>query len=98
MDTQELILIEKLCLHYKIEISFFDALESIGLIEIKTFQKNKYLYQEKIGDIEKMIRLHKELNVNMEGIDIVFNLLEKEIKLKNKIIKLRNKLRIYEDH
>lgn len=97
MATQDLILIEKLCLHYKIEFSFFDALDNIGLIEIKTVKENKYLYQDKIGDIEKMIRLHHELNVNMEGIDIVFNLLNNEIKLKNEIIKLKNKLRIYKD-
>jgi len=97
MATHNLILIETLCLHYKIEVSFFDTLESIGLIEIKTIKENKYLYQDKIGDVEKMIRLHHELNINMEGIDIVFNLLENEIKLKDEINKLKNKLRIYED-
>ena len=97
MATQDLILIEKLCLHYKIEFSFFDALDNIGLIEIKIFEENKYLYQDKIGDVEKMIRLHHELNLNMEGIDIVFNLLENEMKLKEEINKLRNKLRLYED-
>lgn len=97
MATHNLILIETLCLHYKIEVSFFDTLESIGLIEIKTIKENKYLYQDKIGDVEKMIRLHHELNINMEGIDIVFNLLENEIKLKDKINRLKNKLRIYED-
>ncbi len=98
MATQDLILIEKLCLHYKIEFSFFDALDNIGLIEIKTVKENKYLYQNKIGDVEKMIRLHHELNVNMEGIDIVFNLLENEVKLKDEITKLKNKLRLYEDN
>jgi len=97
MATHNLILIETLCLHYKIEVSFFDTLESIGLIEIKTIKENKYLYQDKIGDVEKMIRLHHELNINIEGIDIVFNLLENEIKLKDKINRLKNKLRIYED-
>ena len=97
MATQDLILIEKLCLHYKIELSFFDALDNIGLIEIKTVKENKYLYQDKIGDVEKMIRLHHELNVNMEGIDIVFNLLKNELKLKDEINKLKNKLRLYED-
>jgi len=97
MATQNLILIKKLCLHYKIEFSFFDALDNIGLIEIKTVKENKYLYQDKIGDVEKMIRLHHELNINMEGIDIVFNLLKNEMKLMDEINKLKNKLRIYED-
>ncbi len=97
MTTQNLILIEKLCLHYKIEFSFFDALNNIGLIEIKTYEENKYLSKNEIGDIEKMIRLHHELNLNMEGIDIVFNLLQKEKELRLEINTLKNKLRLYED-
>lgn len=35
MARQELILIEKLCFHYKVKFSFFDALYGIGLIKIK---------------------------------------------------------------
>ena len=97
MATHNLILIEKLCLHYKIEFSFFDALNNIGLIEIKTYEENKYLYKDEIGDIEKMITLHHELNVNMEGIDVVFNLLQKEKELQLEINTLKNKLRLYED-
>ena len=98
MATHNLILIETLCLHYKIEFSFFDTLESIGLIEIKTIKENKYLYQDKIGDVEKMIRLHQELNINMEGIDVVFNLLQKEKKLQEEINALQNRLRLYENN
>lgn len=97
MATQNLILIKELCLHYKIEFSFFDALDNMGLIEIKTFKEDKYLYQDKIGDIEKMIRLHHELNVNMEGIDVIFNLLEKELKLQEEIKFLKSRLRLYEN-
>jgi len=97
MAIQDLILIEKLCIHYKIEFSFFDALDNIGLIEIETVDQSKFINQDKIGDLEKMIRLHHELNINMEGIDIVFNLLKNEMKLKDEINKLKNKLRVYED-
>lgn len=96
MAIQELILIEKLCIHYKIEDSFFDELENIGLIKIEIFEQNKFIHQDKIGDLEKMIRLHRELNVNIEGIDIVFNLLEKEIELQEEVKALKNRLRLYE--
>jgi len=97
MVLQDLILIEKLCSHYKIEFSFFDALDDIGLIKIETFEQNKFIHQDKIGDLEKMIRLHNELHVNIEGIDIVFNLLEKELKLREEINTLKNRLRLYEN-
>jgi len=98
MAIQNLILIEKLCIHYKIEFSFFDALDNIGLIEIETVDQSKFINQDRIGDLEKMIRLHHELNVNLEGIDIVFNLLQKEKVLQEEINKLKNRLRLYENN
>ncbi len=98
MASQELILIEKLCIHYQIEYSFFDALENIGLIKIETVDQNKCINQDKIGDLEKMIRLHTELNVNVEGIDIVFNLLKREMALTEEIKALKNRLSLYEQN
>jgi len=98
MAIQDLILIEKLCIHYKIEFSFFDALNNIGLIEIETVGQNKFINQDKIGDLEKMIRLHHELNVNLEGIDIVFNLLQNEKALQEEINILKNRLRLHENN
>ena len=44
-----------------------------------------------------MIRLHHELNVNIEGIDVVFNLLQQQLKLKEEVNTLKNKLQIYEN-
>jgi len=98
MATQDLILIEKLCIHYKIEFSFIDALDNIGLIEIETVDQSKFINQDKIGDLEKMIRLHHELNINIEGIDVVFNLLQKEKKLQEEVNALQNRLRLYENN
>ena len=98
MDKQDLILIDILCINYKIKFSFFDALDNIGLIKIETFEQNKFIHQDKISDLEKMITLHQELNVNLEGIDIVFNLMEKELKLRDEINSLKNRLRLYEDN
>lgn len=98
MVTEDLVLIDKLCLHYKIELSFIDALDNIGLIEIEILDHSRFIHQDRISDLEKMIRLHHELNVNIEGIDVVFNLIEKEMNLKKEINSLKNRLRLYEDH
>jgi hypothetical protein len=46
--------------------------------------------------IEKIIRLHNDLNVNKEGIDIIFNLQEKEKQLLKEIKALQNRLGLYE--
>tara|TARA_R110001583_G_scaffold17310_5_gene70160 strand:+ start:6642 stop:6938 length:297 start_codon:yes stop_codon:yes gene_type:complete len=96
MATQELILIDTLCTHYQVEVSFFDALDFMGLIEIQIFEQTKYIPQDKISDLEKMIRIHNELNVNIEGIDVAFNLLQKMEALQNELNILKNRLNIYE--
>jgi len=96
MEKKNYILIETLCIQYKVEISFIKELNDVGLIEIEQLETNEFIHEEKIGDLEKMIRLHHELNVNIEGIDVVFNLLQKEIQLKEKIKELENRLDFYE--
>jgi hypothetical protein len=96
MATQKLILIDTLCTHYQLEVSFFDALDTMGLIEIQTFEQTKYIPQNKISDLEKMIRIHNELNVNIEGIDVVFNLLQKMDTLQNELNTIKNRLNLYE--
>ena len=97
MAEKELILIETLCLHYEVEVSFFNALDNIGLIKIETIDQQIFIHQDKISKLEKMIRLHHELNVNVEGIDVVFNLLQKVDKLQNEMNSLNNRLKLYEN-
>ena len=97
MSTENFIPINTLCTHYKVEMSFFSNLNENGLLEITTIDDTHYVHFEKISDIEKIIRMHNELDVNIEGIDVVFNLLEKIDNLQNELISLKNRLRFYED-
>ena len=55
------------------------------------------MHSRKGRDLEKIVRLHNELNVNLEGIDVVFNLLEKERKLRKELNAVKNRLRLYEN-
>ena len=97
MIEKHLIATQVLCSHYDIEISFVDSLYNMGLIQIEMIEQDQFIHQDQISDIEKIIRLHYELNVNLEGIDVVFNLLEKERRLQDELNTLRNRLRIYEN-
>ena len=97
MELKDFIPIVQLCEHYSVEISFFDELHEEGLISITTLEQTSYLHQDKISDVEKMIRIHQELNINTEGIDAVFNLLQKIDSLQNELNKLHNRLRLYEN-
>jgi len=96
MELKNLIPIIHLCEHYSVETSFFDELHEAGLIKIATLEQTTYLHQDNISNVEKMIRIHQELNINTEGIDAVFNLLQKIDVLQNELNKLHNRLRLYE--
>ncbi|MAZ37501.1 chaperone modulator CbpM [Salibacteraceae bacterium] len=97
MKEQQLISTQILCSQYNIEISFVDTLNKMGLIQIEIIEQNQYIHQDQISDLEKIIRLHNELNVNLEGIDVVFNLLEKEKQLRDELTALKNRIRLYEN-
>ena len=94
---KNLIPVETLCSHYEIEFSFINSLYQTGLIELTFIEEMHFIEEEHVADIEKMIRLHSELNINIEGIDVVFNLLEKEKQLREELTSLKRRLRLYEN-
>lgn len=96
MKTENLIPLNKLCVQYKVEMSFFDQLNEYDLIEIRTVERSPHIHEDEIGEVEKIVRLHRELNINIEGIDTVFNLLQKIDSLEQELQDLRNRLGLYE--
>ena len=46
--------------------------------------------------MEKIIRLHYDLEINMEGIEVIKNMLDKMEALQDEVRKLQNRLNIYE--
>ena len=96
METQELIIVDVFCQEYQIEINLINDLESFGLIETIVHNENKYLDKNQLVHVEKIIRLHNDLNINKEGIEIILDLLEKEKQLLSEIKYLKNRLDLYE--
>ena len=97
METRDLILIEHFCANHEIEFSFIDALHQFGLIEVIIHDDQKYLHQEQLKEVEKMMRMHYELDINMEGIDVISHLLKRMNSLQKELIETQNKLRLFKD-
>jgi hypothetical protein len=97
MNTENFIPIDTLCQHYKLEISFFNNLNENGLVDIELVDNIQYIHKDSIYEIEKIVRMHKELDVNIEGIDIVLNLLQKIDALQTELHNVRNRLLLYEN-
>ncbi len=93
MNIEDFIPLQEICTHYDIEVSFVNELREIGLVQINVIEEKYYVHQDQIRNIEKMIRLHHELDVNIEGIDIVFNLLQKVSDLQDELKLTKGRLK-----
>lgn len=97
MNIKNFIPLSQLCTVYKVEMSFFTKMNEFGLIEIVTIEQSYFVHKDKTSDIEKMIRMHQEMDINLEGIETIFNLLEKIKALQAELVTTKNRLRMYED-
>ena len=77
MENSNLILIAQFCIHHEIETSFIFSLQDFGLITVLRHQDEEYLSLEEVSEVEKMVRFHYDLGINMEGIDAIVGLLKK---------------------
>lgn len=97
MAQNNLILIEEICIHYDVNVSFLNEIIEIGLVKIEVSESKRYIHVDEIGNLEKIIRIHSELNVNVEGIDVVFNLLNKIESLQNELAQTKNRLNLFDN-
>lgn len=91
MTPEELIPTKDFCTFHDIEYSFIDSLGNSGLINVKSVQQNTYIQADEMSKLEKFIRLHYDLDINIEGIETINYLLEKMEKLQKEIQSLRNR-------
>jgi hypothetical protein len=96
METNELIDIKTICEAHEIEVSFVSALISLSLIEVVQAGPEVFLPQEQLPELERLARLHKELNINPEGLDAVLHLLTKIRVMQQEMDMLKRRLRLYE--
>ncbi len=97
MDTGKLIPVNTFCIHHNIETSFVDELSHFGLIEIVRVEQDSFIDEEHVHELERFLRLHQELDINLEGMDAISHLLHRLAEMQDQLTALRNKLRLYEN-
>lgn len=95
MGEENLIGANEFCLHHNIEINFIYSLQEYGLLEVITREEHIFIPENQLTELEKMVRLHYDLNINMEGIDVIRHLLQRIEEAQHELNDLRNELRIY---
>lgn len=96
MRNEELIPADEICVRYQVERQFVSSLYESGIIEIVTLQETEYIHCDHLAEFEKMIRLHKELDINLEGLEAINHLLKQIQDLQKDNVRLKNRLGLYE--
>ncbi|WP_428741090.1 chaperone modulator CbpM [Tenacibaculum sp.] len=96
MNDKELISIQKVIIHHNLDEQFIESIESFQLIEFVVKDSDRYVYIEQLPTLEKIIRLYYDLEVNMQGIDVINNMLDRMDAMHRTIQQLQNKLKLYE--
>ncbi len=86
------ITISQFCEIYEIPSDFIESLQKYELIELIRAENTAYIHHEQVAQIEKFMRLHYDLNINFEGLDVIHNLLNQLETLQQEVILLKNKL------
>jgi len=92
----DLIAVNEFCVNHNIEISFLTLLQQNGLIEISTIESEHFVEKEQLPRLEKYVRFYYDLDINLEGIETISYLLQRIENLQYEIIKLKNRLRLYD--
>jgi len=92
MEQEELIPANDFCTHHHIEYSFISSLEDSGLISITSIERSSFIHVDELNKLEKYVRLHYDLDINIEGIETINYLLEKIEEMQREIVNLRNKM------
>jgi len=80
---------EELVRIYKVEITFFDALQEAGLLKTQTENDIMYVSYDELHVFERLSNLYYDLEVNLPGLEIINHLHDKMEALKNENSKLR---------
>lgn len=96
MENDQLIAVETFCTYYEVEYAFVVSLQDHDLIETVVVNDTRFLHVPHLNRIEKLVRLHHDLDINLEGIEAIEGLLSRIEHLDQEVSALRNRLRFYE--
>ena len=96
MQTKHLVSIRDFCVYHRIDTAFVQTLEQRGLVQIITVEQSLYVPPDEVSRLEKFVRLHQDLAIHADDLDIVNDLLERLEGLQQRVTQLQNQLAFYE--
>jgi len=89
---ENLIAITTICTYHEVEYTFINSLSEAGLLHLEVVDQTSYIPESDLQKLEKMIRMHNELEINIAGIEAISHLLERVEQMQQEIRVLRNRV------
>lgn len=96
MDDRYISIIE-FCNCHNLEYTFIHSLTEYGLLQTVVIEEDEFIEKEQVRELERMMRLHYDLEINMQGIDAINHLLDRVSSLQNEVRTLQNRLKRFEE-
>lgn len=96
MESYEWILVTDFCKYHEVPPRFIAELQEAGLVEVIAREQQDYLKAEQLSRLEKLVRFHHELDINLEGIEAIAHMLQRMEDLQRRLSLLQQRLRLYE--
>jgi len=97
MANEELISLNLFCTQHNVDVSLVTQLQHSGMIQTQMREKSIFVSADELPMLEKIIRLHYELDINLEGVETILHLLDRMDTMRSEMLSLQNRLRQYED-
>lgn len=80
---------------YGVEEVFIDSLIDSGLIRFVSHEDERYIEYDVLADLEQFVRWYYEMDINIEGIEALYYILNKVRTLQSEIADLKSELNFY---
>lgn len=96
MKKESYILIQHFCETTSVDPKFIQKLFEFELLQHIELDDSPALLKEELPTLERMVRLHYDLNINLEGLQVIAHMREKMIRLQEELQALERKLKRFE--
>jgi len=96
MTNEEMVAAKEFCMSHNVEISFLNSLSESGLLETTMIEETVFISHDQLPELEKLVRFHYEMDINLEGIETIHHLLQQLRTMQDEIRAIKNRLNLYE--